>query len=500
MGVPGMDGVLQGLGQVAGSITNGVSEATSDFVNSSSGMTRQAMQGVGFLTGTDPLGWAQDRDVQQDANRRRDDLYAERDAAGYTGRYDGSSVHMENFDGMSHEEIKARLDSATPVGILEDCRMWRAAADRLQQSVSTFTGEIASAIGSGWEGEAAGRASSGVSGYATGAADLQRAAVLIANKIEEAHSGIDQAKRRMPEPESTNVLDLLRSGIVTDPIGGVQRAFHKSEEARQEAIQVMKTEYAPVVQQADSQVPVLPPPHNPVVPPYVPPAGRPVDIGGPGSGTGQWASPAEREPVRDRANSELGRPGDDGGPDDRETAIDPAVARSGADGIAQGGAADGAGTPFAGEAVTRAASADASGGPGSAGFGTGGGGAGGTGGGSGAGGGAGTASGGGLAPGSGGLGGIGSGAGSGSGSGAGRVAAPGTGVGGAPAAGASGAGAGAAAGRPGAPGMGAMAPGGARSGGDDDTEHKTPGYLISVQNGSELIGDLPKVAPPVLGG
>ncbi|MFC7451232.1 PPE domain-containing protein [Rhodococcus daqingensis] len=505
MSVPGMDGVLQGLGQVAGSLADGVSAATSDFVNSSSGVTRQAVQGAGILTGTDPLGWARDRDVQQEGNRRRDDLYAERDAARYQGEYDASSVQMENFDGMSHEEIKARLDSAAPGGILEDGRMWRAAADRLQQSVSAFTGEIASAIGGGWEGAAADKASSGVSGYSTSASELQRSAILIANKIEEAHTGIDQARRRMPEPESTNVLDILRSGIVTNPIGGLQQAFHKSEEARQEAIQIMKTEYAPVVQQADSQVPVLPPPHNPVaVPPDVPPTGRPVDGGGsPGDGTAPWAPPAERAPVPDRADSASGGPGDGGGAGDREAGIDPSAIESGADGSPQGGAT--AGTPFAGDAVTRAASADASGGPGSAGFGTGGNGAGGsgsggTGVGSGAGGGAGTGlgSGGGFASGPGALGGIGSGAGS--GSGAGRAVSPGPGAGAVPAAGASGGGAGAVAGRPGAPGMGAMAPGGARGGGDEDTEHRTPGYLVSVQNGSELIGDLPKVAPPVLGG
>lgn len=57
----------------------------------------------------------------------------------------------------------------------------------------------------------------------------------------------------------------------------------------------------------------------------------------------------------------------------------------------------------------------------------------------------------------------------------------------------------AAAGRAGAPG-GGMAPGAGKGKGDEDKEHKTPSYLISVDNGNELIGELPKVAPPVLGG
>ncbi|NLG54447.1 MAG: hypothetical protein GX542_02170 [Rhodococcus sp.] len=47
---------------------------------------------------------------------------------------------------------------------------------------------------------------------------------------------------------------------------------------------------------------------------------------------------------------------------------------------------------------------------------------------------------------------------------------------------------------------GMMGAGGARgAGGNDDTEHQTPGYLITLENGNELIGKMPTVAPPVIG-
>ncbi|NLU81945.1 hypothetical protein [Rhodococcus sp. HNM0569] len=42
--------------------------------------------------------------------------------------------------------------------------------------------------------------------------------------------------------------------------------------------------------------------------------------------------------------------------------------------------------------------------------------------------------------------------------------------------------------------------GGARGNGDQDKEHKTPGYLVTLDNGTELIGKLPPVSPPVIGG
>ena len=66
-----------------------------------------------------------------------------------------------------------------------------------------------------------------------------------------------------------------------------------------------------------------------------------------------------------------------------------------------------------------------------------------------------------------------------------------------------GAAAGAGIGRPGMAGgaMGGMM-GGAGAGrgqGDQDKEHKTAGYLVTLDNGNELIGKLPPVAPPVIG-
>lgn len=54
------------------------------------------------------------------------------------------------------------------------------------------------------------------------------------------------------------------------------------------------------------------------------------------------------------------------------------------------------------------------------------------------------------------------------------------------------------------PGMGMsgapmMAPRGANTGGDDDKEHETPSYLITVDNGNDLVGPIEPVAPPVIG-
>lgn len=57
-----------------------------------------------------------------------------------------------------------------------------------------------------------------------------------------------------------------------------------------------------------------------------------------------------------------------------------------------------------------------------------------------------------------------------------------------------------AAGRGGAAGMGGMGGQGAKGEGEEDGEHKTADYLINEENTNELIGDMPMVAPPTIGG
>ncbi len=48
-------------------------------------------------------------------------------------------------------------------------------------------------------------------------------------------------------------------------------------------------------------------------------------------------------------------------------------------------------------------------------------------------------------------------------------------------------------------GMGGMGAGGGRGKGEDDYEHSTPSYLVTQEHGSEIVGELPMVSPPVIG-
>ncbi|MEU3648740.1 hypothetical protein AB0E59_35570 [Lentzea sp. NPDC034063] len=57
-----------------------------------------------------------------------------------------------------------------------------------------------------------------------------------------------------------------------------------------------------------------------------------------------------------------------------------------------------------------------------------------------------------------------------------------------------------AAGRAGGAGMGGMGGQGQKGQGEDDLEHKSADYLITEENTNEIIGDMPMVAPPTIGG
>lgn len=57
-----------------------------------------------------------------------------------------------------------------------------------------------------------------------------------------------------------------------------------------------------------------------------------------------------------------------------------------------------------------------------------------------------------------------------------------------------------AAGRGGAAGMGGMGGQGQKGQGEDDLEHKSADYLVTEENTNEIIGDMPMVAPPTIGG
>ncbi|WP_433611683.1 hypothetical protein [Prescottella agglutinans] len=516
-------------------IGEAASEVGDAFVDIGRGAVEYARDPANFVaelvTGTDYNERDRVRDEQASGNAERAGIYQEQ-----TGLYSQVGNDFDDpvlgspdaFEAMSHQDIKSAVDAMNGEALRASAEGWKKIGQSLEQSLNDFRDFMSSTITDGaWEGVAADSAKLATANYAEDSARLAAAGKLVGSKIEEAATAIDQVKATVPPVAERS---FLQSAIdrTLPSVGMLKFMLHERDEAHQEAIQIMRSVYTPVMQQSDTNVPKLP------KPPQVTDGGTgpiPPDTGGFPSGGGpapyQAWNPGSPGP-------NAGLPGAPGGPGATPGADTPGADTPGPDAfgpgttgqnpLTPGGGDQYAGTPNAIDAQTNPASAwtapaaanggDAAArygqtglgalGPLGAGSGGGYGGASASGGGFGGGGGStGSGSSGGYAPGgflSGGLGGS-SGGGLGGSSGAGGLGASGAGGPGAAATGAAGAtGGGAAAGRPGAPGGSGMMPGaGARGRGEDDNEHKTPGYLVNVDNGNELIGKLPLAAPPVIG-
>ncbi|MFC6014483.1 PPE domain-containing protein [Nocardia lasii] len=406
--------------------------------------------------------WSPDRSIINNEYQRL--------GADFTGTVAGRVVEPEGFGSWPHWKIYAYLNGAegepgvSAADINAGADAWRRLTTTVDDLVTTYDATISRVIGEMWSGQAANAAVDGVREYATQAKQLPVAFQLVANGIDLMEGYLAQAKMAIPEPEELNTWDHLAAMI---PGNGLLKGDrHQYNEAEAAAQQIMTTLYSPGSVQVDGQTPVLPVAKN--------------TFGGLGDGDPNGGSPG---------TNPQGNGGSPGAPTNPATTTDPTATNPAAgepesvDPSAQNPADTDPDTDTDTDDTTPSATTPETTPTTPAGTPTGG------------------------APGSGapGTGGPGSGSPSGGAPGAGAPGAgspvagavqPGTpGAGVAGGAGNSAAAArGANSGMRGMPGM--MGGGGGRGqGGDDETERKTPDYLIHERE-SELIGNLPPVLPP----
>ncbi|CAM3064457.1 PPE domain-containing protein [Prescottella defluvii] len=453
-----------------------------------------------LVTGYDLDESARVRDEQAAGNASRETLYRERAPLydRFDGEFDAPSLGSpEAFEAMSHEDIKAAVDSMNGGSLRASAEGWKKIGESLTQALNDFRDFITHETAGKWEGIAKDSAVAATGRYATESGKLAEAGTLIGTKIAEAATAVDQVKATLPPVAERGIFDRAVDQLLPT-VGFLKLVLHERDEAHQQAIEIMRTVYTPVMQQSDTRVPKLPEPPRVADPELdwsrsgvgAPGIGAPnpyAPFAGPNSGSPNMPTSTPGAPIPGGAPGSGAAPGAD--------AFDPMAA-----GAQPGANGQYAVNPNQTDALTAPASAwtapaAASGidgtrlgqsgvGPSGSGIGGYSAGAGGLG------------SGGSGGSGAGAFGGYGGGGilSSGNGSGAGSGAAGGAGTtAGTP-------GSGAASARSGMAGAGMMPGAGARGRGEDESEHKTPGYLVNVDNGSELIGNLPLAAPPVIGG
>lgn len=379
---------------------------------------------------------------------------------------------MEAFEGFAHEDLFARAQEMSPGAIGQAATGWAGIGTAVLFGLSTFENAINREMASGWEGHAADAASAGVARFAESGRGLNEVLIAVANRLTEVNQSAQIVKYSVPRPELTSLLTVLPG--LADP-AAAHAAAQQREDARREAIRVMNTSYAPTYQPVGDNVPRLNPPIDPIG-------------GGVGSSGAVGASVGDGRSGRvDDHGDPRGQATQSANADTGAAAGQPGTGSGGAPGAstASSGAGSQTSTPPAntsGSAVGSGTSTDT--------YGRGGGVSGNSGGGAGSVGGtrrrddrqrdamSGTLNGLGMGALGGGM--------AGAMPGGSEALRPGASVA-----------AGAAATRGITPA--GMFPPAQKGNGEDDHEHKTPTYLINVDNGNELIGQMSPAAPPVLG-
>ncbi|WP_446221748.1 PPE domain-containing protein [Nocardia sp. IBHARD005] len=397
--------------------------------------------------------WSPDRTIINDEYQRL--------GSGFTGTPAGKVVEPEGFGAWPHWMIYARLNGAdgdpgvSAADINAGADAWRRLTTTVDELITTYDATIARVIGEMWSGQAANAAVDGVREYATQAKQLPTAFQLVANGIDLMEGYLAQAKMAIPEPEELSTWDKIAGAI---PGNGLLKGDrHQYNEAEAAAQELMTNFYSPGSVQVDGQTPVLPVAKNTL--------GELGDGdrngGGPGTNTNQpgggdtgrstnpattTEDPSTGDPETTEPDTEDVTTGDDDTtsasttPETTPTTPAGTPATTPTGGVPSGSGAPGSGSPSAG--------APGSGLPGSgspvAGI---------------------------AQPGK---------PGAGSAGGVGNSAAAARGPG---------------SGTRGMPGMMGGGGAGRGQGGDDETEHKIPDYLIHERE-SELIGQLPAALPP----
>lgn len=189
-------------------------------------------------------------------NGERDDIYRTQRAVGpnVDGGTESGGLPMESFDSWSHKEIKTASDAFDPESALEVSRLWAKLGSDFNDKLTNFKQTFDVAVNAAWAGNAAESAKQAISDYRDHAQKVADGMKLMSTKPAEAETAMTQVKALMPEPVDV--------APMKENTAAEQRRWLQDDSARQqkenEARKLMTSIYQPVFQQASNGVPVLP--------------------------------------------------------------------------------------------------------------------------------------------------------------------------------------------------------------------------------------------------
>ncbi|WP_280313013.1 hypothetical protein [Nocardia abscessus] len=200
-------------------------------------------------------------EVQDKYNQQRDGVRSSATDIGFQGEFRPREVlDSDEFEKYDVAVLRGKVDQIDIAAVGDLIASWNNIAARNHTSLDEFTKEMARGTDdSVWKGEASTAAASAVRDYAAQGAQVSNAARLTSSKLAELLTGLEPTKQLVPHaPEH-------RSGVGNALAWVAGRGWRNDDvaeyNAKTEALRVLRTVYAPVVMESDTNVPVIPRPN-----------------------------------------------------------------------------------------------------------------------------------------------------------------------------------------------------------------------------------------------
>ncbi|MEU2040646.1 hypothetical protein [Nocardia niwae] len=165
----------------------------------------------------------------------------------------------KNPDGI--DDLYQRVQAMSIPDVVALHQRWESIRNRLEQGLQGFGPEIGKAMEGKWEGAAAKAAADGVKEYVDKSSGLISSVQIVAEKVKIIRSGIEVTRPAVQEaPAHTWTSDV--ASWVPGPTWKLNQ--HRDDTAHDASVNVVKNVFYPAVREADTGVPLVPKPYNPV--------------------------------------------------------------------------------------------------------------------------------------------------------------------------------------------------------------------------------------------
>lgn len=235
--------------------------------------------------------------VQNKYNQQRDGVRSTANGIGFHGDYRPRSVKgRDDFDTPTTAQLREKVDKIDITAVGNLATAWNEIGKRAETSLNTFNDAMKRATDESiWKGASRDAVAKAVGDYSTQAVQLANAAKLTGSKVAELATGLEPTKALVPHAPD------LRSNVENARHWVAGRGWRDNDEAEStahaEAVRVLRTVYAPVIEETDTNVPVIPKPDNPTSKPGETPTGGPgISPGGGSPGvTPGGSQPTEKQ-------------------------------------------------------------------------------------------------------------------------------------------------------------------------------------------------------------